>query len=261
MSVSLIAEGPVAVVTIERPEVRNAVDAATAEALTAAFRAFDADPAYSVAVLHGAGGTFCAGADLKALAAGERRPVSDEGDGPMGPTRLVLSKPVIAAVEGHAVAGGLELALWCDLRVAATDAVFGVYCRRFGVPLVDLGTVRLPRLIGHSRAMDLILTGRPVSGAEALAIGLVNRLVEPGHALDEALKLARELAAFPQTCLRNDRLSAIAQWGLPEREAMRIEAGLGRQTIASGETAAGAVAFTVGEGRGGRPRGPATGQS
>lgn len=253
MSVAVALDGPVTIVTIDRPQVRNAVDSATAAALTQAFLEFDADSQRSVAILTGAGGSFCAGADLKALAGGDRRPVSDEGDGPMGPTRLVLSKPVLAAVEGHAVAGGLELALWCDMRVAARDAVFGVYCRRFGVPLVDLGTVRLPRLVGHSRAMDLILTGRGVSGEEALAMGLANRLVEPGQALDAARQLAGELAAFPQAALRNDRRSAIEQWGLPEAEAMRNEARLGRATIGSGETAAGAQRFRSGAGRHGRP--------
>ena len=180
------------------------------------FLDFDADDAASVAVLTGAGGAFCAGADLKALAEGDRRPVADDGPGPMGPTRLRLSKPVIAAIEGPAVAGGLELALWCDLRVAAADAVLGVYCRRFGVPLVDLGTIRLPRLLGHSRAIDLILTGRGVDGTEAERIGLVNRVVAPGQALAAAVALAHELAALPQTCLRNDRRSALEQWDLTE---------------------------------------------
>lgn len=243
--------GPVTVVTIDRPSARNAVDAPTAEALREAFCDFDADADASVAVLTGAGGTFCAGADLKALGAGEHRPVRDGGPGPMGPTRMTLSKPVIAAVEGHAVAGGLELALWCDLRVSAEDAVFGVYCRRFGVPLVDLGTVRLPRLIGHSRAMDLILTGRGVSGTEALSIGLVNRLVAPGAALDAAVDLASELAALPQCCLRSDRLSAIEQWGLDEDAAAANEARRGRAVIESGETLAGARRFAEGFGRGG----------
>ena len=177
---------------------RNAVDGPTARELADVFRKFDTDDRAKVAVLTGTGGTFCAGADLKAIAAGHGNRMSEEGDGPMGPTRMLLSKPVIAAVEGHAVAGGLELALWCDLRVAAGDAVFGVYCRRFGVPLVDLGTIRLPRLIGHSHAMDLILTGRGVSGEEALRMGLANRLVEPGRALDAAVQLATELARLPQ---------------------------------------------------------------
>jgi len=239
------------VVTIDRPEVRNAVDSATAASLLAAFEAFEHDGTASVAVLTGAGGTFCAGADLKALAAGDRRPVREGGPGPMGPTRLALSKPVIAAVEGHAVAGGLELAIWCDLRVAATDAVFGVFCRRFGVPLVDLGTVRLPRLIGASRAMDMILTGRPVPATEALAMGLANRLCPPGQALASAVELAEQLARFPQACLRSDRQSAIAQWGLSEEDAAVLEARLGREVIARGEPRAGAQRFAAGAGRGG----------
>jgi enoyl-CoA hydratase len=241
--------GPVRVVAIDRPERRNAVDAATAGLLLDAFEAFDADASASVAVLTGTGGFFCAGADLKALADGDRRPVGDTGPGPMGPTRLRLSKPVIAAIEGPAVAGGLEMALWCDLRVAASDATLGVYCRRFGVPLVDLGTVRLPRLIGHSRAMDLILTGRGIDGTEAERIGLVNRVVAPGTALDAAIELAGELAALPQLCMRNDRLSALEQWDLSEHEAMVNEAVRGRATIASGETLAGAARFASGVGR------------
>jgi len=249
MSVTVRRDGVVTVVTIERPEVRNAVDAPTAAALARAFRAFDGDPDAAVAVLTGAGGAFCAGADLKAQAAGEPGRVGEDGDGPMGPTRMRLSKPVLAAIEGPAVAGGLELALWCDMRIAATDAVLGVYCRRFGVPLVDLGTVRLPRLIGHSHAMDLILTGRGVSGDEALRMGLVNRLTEPGEALGSAVALARDLARLPQRCLRNDRLSAIEQWSLPEDEAARNELRRGLDTISSGETVAGAQSFTRGRGR------------
>ncbi|HLX87631.1 MAG TPA: crotonase/enoyl-CoA hydratase family protein [Acidimicrobiales bacterium] len=241
--------GPVRIVAIDRPERRNAVDGATAAALLEAFEAFEADATLSVAVLTGTGGTFCAGADLKALAEGDRRPVPDEGPGPMGPTRLALSKPVVAAVEGHAVAGGLELALWCDLRVAATDAVFGVYCRRFGVPLVDGGTVRLPRLIGQSHALDLVLTGRGVSGTEALGMGLVNRLVPRATALAAAVALARELAELPQTCMRNDRRSVLGQWGLVEDAALTAEARLGRDSIASGDTAAGARRFAGGAGR------------
>lgn len=250
--VGISRHGPVTVVTIDRPAVRNAVDAPTAAALREAFSDFDADDEASVAVLTGAGGTFCAGADLKALSDGEHRPVRDEGPGPMGPTRMTLGKPVIAAVEGHAVAGGLELALWCDLRVAAEDAVFGVYCRRFGVPLVDLGTVRLPRLIGHSRAMDLILTGRGVGGAEAYSIGLANRLVPHGEALEAAVALASELAELPQRCLRSDRLSAIEQWGLDEDAAAANEARRGRAVIESGETLTGATRFARGAGRGGQ---------
>jgi len=248
-SIDITRHGPVLVVTIDRPERRNAVDGATAEALRGAFEAFDADAEAAVAVLTGSGGSFCAGADLKALSDGERRPVREDGPGPMGPTRLELSKPVIAAIEGHAVAGGLELALWCDLRVAATDAVLGVYCRRFGVPLVDGGTVRLPRLIGHSRALDLILTGRGVAGPEALEMGLVNRLTPPGEALAGAVDLAGQLAAFPQQCLRNDRRSALAQWGLEEAAALAAEARYGNATIASGETARGALRFASGAGR------------
>ena len=250
-TVRVEADGPVWVVTIDRPEVRNAVDSATAARLHETFMAFDGDEGASVAVLTGAGGHFCAGADLKALSAGDRRPVPDNGPGPMGPTRLTLSKPVIAAVEGYAVAGGIELAVWCDLRVAAEHAVFGVFCRRFGVPLVDLGTVRLPRLIGHSRAMDLILTGRPVEGPEALEMGLANRLVPDGQARDAAIELARQISAFPQLCLRHDRQSALEQWGVPEDEAAVREAVLGRATIASGESLDGALRFAAGSGRGG----------
>lgn len=243
--------GAVTVVTIDRPEVRNAVDGATAEALRIAFGAFDEDPEAAVAVLTGSGGNFCAGADLKAVVQGDRRPVHDVGPGPMGPTRTTLTKPVVAAVEGYAVAGGLELAIWCDLRVAAEDAVFGVFCRRFGVPLVDLGTVRLPRLIGAGRAMDLILTGRPVAGPEALAIGLANRLCAPGTALKTAVALAEELTLLPQGCMRSDRRSAIEQWGLSEQDAATLEARLGREVLQSGESLAGAMRFSSGEGRGG----------
>jgi enoyl-CoA hydratase len=256
MSILIERDDPVCIVTITRPERRNAVDAATAQALYDAFRAFDADDALSVAILTGAGGAFCAGADLKALAEGQSRTrVTEQGLntlGPMGPTRLRLSKPVIAAIEGHAVAGGMELALWCDLRVAAENATFGIYCRRFGVPLVDQGTIMLPRLIGHSRAMDLILTGRPVSAGEAFAIGLVNRLTPEGQALAHAVALAKEIAAFPQTCARNDRLSAIEQWDLDEDSAVLNEARRGLETLRSGETAAGAARFASGAGRGGK---------
>lgn len=239
----------VLVVTIDRPHRRNAVDASVATALADAFRDFDADPTHDIAVLTGSSGTFCAGADLHAIAAGQPNRVAPAGDGPMGPTRLQISKPVIAAIEGHAVAGGLELALWCDLRIVAEDAVLGVFNRRFGVPLIDLGSIRLPRLIGHSRAMDLILTGRPVSAAEALAIGLANRVVAPGTALDAAIALGHELARFPQTCLRSDRASAIEQWGLSSAAAIRNEIHHGLATIGSGETAAGATQFDSGEGR------------
>ncbi len=239
------------VVTIARPEVRNCVDRETAQALADAFRAFEADDQLRVAILQGKSGCFCAGADLKEASRGgaNANRVLADGDGPMGPTRMQLDKPVLAAVEGHAVAGGLELALWCDLRIAARDAVFGVYCRRWGVPLVDGGTIRLPRLIGQSRAMDMILTGRGVSGEEALGSGLVNRLVEPGRALEAALDLARELGAFPQRCLRSDRRSALIQWGEREADALRLETRLGLDVIESGETRAGATRFARGAGR------------
>jgi enoyl-CoA hydratase len=242
-------EGPISIVTIDRPAVRNAVDGATAVALADAFRRFDADVDQSVAILTGAGGTFCAGADLKALAAGRGNRVEADGDGPMGPTRMLLSKPVIAAIEGHAVAGGLELALWCDLRVAARDAVFGVYCRRWGVPLVDGGTLRLPRLVGMSHALDLILTGRGVSGDEALRIGLANRIVEPGAALAAARELAEQLARLPQRCLRGDRRSAYEQWNLDLPAALANESRIGMAVIASGETREGATRFANGAGR------------
>jgi enoyl-CoA hydratase len=247
--VTVTQDGPVRVITIDRRDRRNAVDSAAAHALREAFEAFDGDESAAVAVLTGAGGYFCAGADLKALSEGDRRPVGDSGPGPMGPTRLRLSKPVIAAIEGPAVAGGLELALWCDLRVVAADATLGVFCRRFGVPLVDLGTVTLPRLIGHSRAIDLILTGRGIDGVEAERIGLANRVTAPGEALAVALALAHELAALPQVCMRNDRLSAIEQWDLDLDAAIRNEARRGRDTIASGETLAGAQRFAGGVGR------------
>lgn len=257
MSDILVArDGAVTIVTINRPTRRNAVDGDTAMALFDAFVAFDADESASVAILTGADGAFCAGADLKALAAGDSgKRVAPGGlntPAPMGPTRLRLLKPVIAAIEGHAVAGGMELALWCDLRVMADNATFGVYCRRFGVPLVDLGTVRLPRLIGHSRAMDLMLTGRPVDAREALAIGLANRVAPAGDALAHAVTLAKEIAAFPQACLRNDRLSAIEQWTLDENAAIDNEVARGLATLRSGETAAGARRFTDGVGRSGR---------
>ncbi len=248
---SLVVEhdGPVTVVTINRPQRRNAVDSVCADRLREAFVAFDAADDRSVAVLTGAGGTFCAGADLKAVLEGDRRPIPDQGPGPMGPTRLTLSKPVIAAVEGYAVAGGIELALWCDLRVAAEDAIFGVFCRRFGVPLCDLGTVRLPRIIGHGRAMDLILTGRAVAAPEALTMGLANRVVPPGEALAAALALAHQLAALPQVCLRSDRMSALEQWGLSEEDAAVGEARRGRAVVSSGETLEGAARFAGGAGR------------
>jgi len=248
-------DGPVTVVTIDRPDRRNAVDPPTADELAEAFRTFDADPGASVAVLTGAGGTFCAGFDLKAFADGSFRPITDEGDGPMGPTRMRLGKPVLAAVEGYAVAGGLELALWCDLRIAAQDAVFGVFSRRFGVPFVDMGTIRLPRIVGQGRALDMLMTGRPVGGAEALAIGLANRLVPPGTALTAAVVLAHELSAFPQGALRGDRLSAMEQWDLPFDEAMRREVRRGLEALATGEAAAGSARFASGEGRHGERAG------
>lgn len=256
MSIDITRDGPVAIIAINRPTRRNAVDLEAARDLFDAFRAFDVDEASSVAVLTGASGAFCAGADLKALAGGESgkrvAPGGVNSFGPMGPTRLRLGKPVIAAVEGHAVAGGAELALWCDLRVMAETATFGIFCRRFGVPLVDLGTVRLPRLIGHSRAMDLILTGRPVDAREALAIGLANRVAPAGEALAHAIALAKQIAAFPQTCMRHDRLSAIEQWDLDESAAIDNEVAHGLATLRSGETASGAQRFSSGEGRHGQ---------
>jgi enoyl-CoA hydratase len=250
-SSALIVErrGKVLVVTINRPHARNAVDSATAEALAEAFLAFDRDDDLHAAILTGAQGTFCAGADLREIAEGRRPPVEENGAGPMGPTWLLLSKPVIAAVEGHAVAGGLELAVWCDLRVAARDAVFGVFNRRWGVPLIDLGTVRLPRLIGQGRALDLVLTGRAVSAEEALQIGLVNRMVEKGKALDSALELAHTIAEFPQRGLRGDRMSLYEQWALPWEQARANELRHGLKAMASGEAVAGAGRFASGAGR------------
>jgi enoyl-CoA hydratase len=238
------------VVTLDRPNRRNAVDGSTARELSAAFRSFDADPALSVGVLTGAGGNFCAGFDLKALAEGTG-PEVGEGDGPMGVTYLRLSKPVIAAIEGYSVAGGMELALWCDLRVAARDAIFGIFNRRFGVPLVDGGTVRLARIAGQGLAMDLILTGRPIGAEEAERHGLVNKVVEPGRALAESVTLAERIAAFPQAGLRHDRLSLLEQGGLPLNQALENELRWGRETMASGEALAGARRFAEGEGRGG----------
>src|SRR5579863_4795957 len=243
------ARGDVLIVTINRAEVRNAVDGATARALTDVFRGFDADSSSRVAVLTGTAGTFCAGADLKALATGQGNTLSEEGDGPMGPTRMLLSKPVIAAVEGHAVAGGLELACWCDLRVAARDAVFGVYCRRFGVPLVDLGTIRLPRLIGHSHALDLILTGRGVSGDEALRMGLANRVVAAGTSLEHATRLAHEIASRPQAALRSDRLSSYEQWSVALRDAIANEFEHGMATLRTGELDDGLARYESGQWR------------
>ncbi len=252
MSVRYETDGPVAVITIDRPEARNAVDRPTAEALVEACTRFEADDALAVAVLTGAGGTFSAGADLKAMTedGGARvNRVALDGDGPMGPTRRLLAKPAIAAVEGHAVAGGLELALWCDLRVAAEDAVFGVFCRRWGVPLIDGGTVRLPRLIGQGRALDLVLTGRAVPAGEALGMGLVNRVVAPGTARDAAVALGNELSNLPQGCLRSDRSSLYAQWDLPLADALATETRYGTDVLRSGESLEGAARFAGGSGR------------
>jgi enoyl-CoA hydratase len=246
--VQVTKQGPVTTVILSRPERRNAVDRATAAALSAAFVEFDADADARVGVLYGDHGQFCAGADLKAIAAGEFNRIDPEGDGPMGPTRMLLSKPVIAAVEGHAVAGGLELALWCDLRVASETAVLGVYCRRWGVPLIDGGTVRLPRLIGLSRALDLILTGRGVSAREALEMGLVNRVVPAGSAREEAEKLAQEIARFPQVCLRGDRLSAYQQFDLTFEDALANEFQHGMRALEA-ESLSGAQRFASGAGR------------
>ncbi|MFF2248057.1 crotonase/enoyl-CoA hydratase family protein [Streptomyces sp. NPDC058142] len=247
MPVRVERRGHVTTVVLSRPEVRNAVDGPTAAELAAAFKEFDADGSARVAVLWGEGGTFCAGADLKAIGTERGNRVAEEGDGPMGPTRLRLSKPVIAAVSGHAVAGGLELALWCDLRVAEEDAVFGVFCRRWGVPLIDGGTVRLPRLIGESRAMDLILTGRPVPAPEAHAMGLINRLVPPGRARAEAEELAEQIAGFPQACMRGDRASVLDQAGQDEEAAMAGELRYGTAVLE--ESLKGAARFASGAGR------------
>ena len=254
MAVHYAVEGPVAVVTLDRPEVANAIDRPTAEALAAAFRRFEGDAALAVAVLSGANGTFCAGADLKAMREDPSRVtrVAPDGDGPVGPTRMLLAKPVIAAVEGHAVAGGLELAAWCDLRVAADNAVFGVYCRRWGIPLMDGGTIRLARLIGHSHALDLILTGRGVSGEEALRMGLANRLVPAGQALAAAMALAREVASRPQAALRGDRLSSYEQWSLALGDALAGEFRHGMESLRTGELRDGLERYAVGGWRAGR---------
>ena len=251
-TVSVERDGRICIVTIERPEQRNAVDRETAQGLYDAFKGFDADDGLDVAVLTGRGGYFCGGADLKGVATGGGNRIPATGDfGPMGCTRLRLSKPVIAAVEGPAVAGGLEVACWTDMRVAAEGAFFGVFCRRFGVPLIDLGTIRLPRLIGHSRAMDMILTGRPVEAQEALAMGLANRVVPKGEALTAAVALAKQLSAFPQLCMRNDRLSALAQWSLDWDEATAVEVRFGMETLRTGSAVEGATRFAGGQGRGG----------
>ncbi len=251
VSVRVEREGPVTTVTLERPAVRNAVDRATAAALADAFRAFDADLASSVAVFAGAGGTFCAGADLSAIARGEPNRVMPDGDAPMGPSRMRLSKPVVAAISGYAVAGGLELALFCDLRVCDDNAKFGVLCRRFGVPLIDGGTIRLPRLIGLSRALDLILTGRLIDAAEAKEMGLVNRVVAEGEALRAATALAHDLAKFPQACLRHDRASTYEQFDLDFEEAIQNELRHGLASLAAGSQGH-AAEFVRGKGRGGR---------
>lgn len=257
--------GPVTTVIINRPTARNAVDGATARALAQAFLEFEADDTANVGVLAGAEGTFCAGADLKAVSQGGSGGLANPivnpetgldfnrlaADGPMGPSRMVLSKPVIAAIAGHAVAGGIELALWCDMRIVEEDAIMGVFCRRWGVPLIDGGTVRLPRLIGQSRAMDLILTGRPVNAQEALSMGLANRVVPKGKAIEAAEALALQIAQFPQGCMRADRLSAYEQWDLPYDRAMANEFAHGRKVLSSGESRQGAARFAAGKGRGG----------
>jgi len=252
MSVRVEVQEGIHTVIVFRPDRRNAVDRDTAAALAQAFRAFEEDESAKVAVLFGDGGTFCAGADLKGVSEGKGNLIRIEGDGPMGPTRMRLTKPVIAAVSGYAVAGGLELAIWCDLRVAERSAVFGVFCRRWGVPLIDGGTVRLPRLIGHGRALDMILTGRPVGAEEALRIGLADRVVEDGQARPEAEALARQIAAFPERCMRSDRISAYEQWDLSYENAMRNETLRGREVILSGETVHGATRFAQGAGRHGK---------
>lgn len=252
MPIRIETQDSIFTVIIDRPAVRNAVDGPTASALADAFKAFDKDDAFSVAVLCGAGDTFCAGADLKAVASQDSRRLNrlaSDGDGPMGPSRMVLKKPVIAAIAGHAVAGGLELALWCDMRVMEETAVLGVFCRRFGVPLIDGGTIRLPRLIGMSHALDLVLTGRPVEADEAKAMGLVNRIVPRGEARSAAEKLARQISEFPQACMCSDRLSVYEQWGMTLQEALQNEFKHGMGTIQQGESVKGAARFSKGEGR------------
>jgi enoyl-CoA hydratase len=251
MAVRVEHDGPVTVVILDRPERRNAVDGPTAAALADAFRAFDADPGAHAAVLWGAGGTFCAGADLKAIGGPDRNRTEPDGDGPMGPTRLRLAKPVIAAISGFAVAGGLELALWCDLRVAEKDAILGVFCRRWGVPLIDGGTVRLPQVIGLGRALDLILTGRGVPAPEAAQLGLVNRVVPKGGARAAAAQLAHEISAFPQACLRSDRMSALQSPGFETEAAMANEFRYGMTALAAPEAVAGVTRFQRGADRGG----------
>jgi enoyl-CoA hydratase len=253
MSVRMERAGPVTTIVLSRPERKNAVDGETAQALADAFRAFEADDAQAVAVLWGEGGTFCAGADLKAIAEGKPNRVAEDGDGPMGPTRMHLNKPVIAAVSGHAVAGGLELALWCDLRVVEEDAIFGVFCRRWGVPLIDGGTVRLSRIVGHGRALDMVLTGRAVDATEALTMGLASRVVPKGDARAAAEELAREIARHPATCMRNDRLSAYEALALNEDDAIANELTHGMQSLADPEMLEAITQFARGAGRGGDP--------
>ncbi len=253
MSITVDQNENIVIITINRPDRRNAVDRQTAEALYEVFKSFDQNEDQKVAVLTGARNMFCAGADLQAIASGDPNLVTEAGDfAPMGPSRLRLGKPVIAAVEGYAVAGGLELALWADMRVAGQSSTFGVFCRRFGVPLIDMGTIRLPRLIGQSRAGDMILTGRAVSGEEALSFGLVNRLVEDGQALSAAIELAKQIAKHPSLCMRNDRNSMYQQWDMTEQEAIENEIRLGLETIGSGETVTGASSFSSGKGRHGK---------
>ncbi len=249
MPVEIEIAYPIYTILINNPEVRNAVDGPTALQLADAFRKFESDKNALVAVLHGTNGTFCSGANLKAITEGKGNRIEKEGDGPMGPTRMLLTKPVIAAIAGHAVAGGLELALWCDLRVVEKNAIFGVFCRRFGVPLIDGGTVRLPRLIGLSRAMDMILTGRPITAEEAYHWGLANTIVEEGRSRQEAELLARDIAKFPQHCMRNDRMSTIQQFGISIKEAMKNEFELGLKSLETGEYLEGSTKFTEGKGK------------
>ncbi|AKF06566.1 crotonase/enoyl-CoA hydratase family protein [Sandaracinus amylolyticus] len=252
MSVRVEKDGEITIVVIDRREAKNAVDRVTADALADAFRAFDADETARVAVLAGDHGTFCAGADLKAFSRGTPNRIAPDGDGPMGPSRMLLRKPVVAAIAGHAVAGGLELALWCDLRVVEEDAVMGVFCRRWGVPLIDGGTVRLPRIVGLGRALDLILTGRAVDAQEALAMGLANRVVPKGRAREEAVALAKLIASFPQTCMREDRLSAYEQDGMSIDAALANELQHGMRSLADPEMIASVMRFVGGAGRGGK---------
>ena len=252
MTIRIEKDFPVFTIIIDNPEVKNAVDGETAEELANAFRNFENEEKAEVAVLWGANGTFCSGANLKAVLDGKGNRIEVDGDGPMGPTRMILSKPVLAAVAGHAVAGGLELALWCDLRVVEKSAIFGVFCRRFGVPLIDGGTVRLPRLIGLSRALDMILTGRPITAQEAYNWGLANRIVSDGTAREEAERLAREIANFPKICMRNDRLSAYEQNGMNLEKAMQNEFQYGMRTLESGEYLEGSKNFSSGKGKHGR---------